>query len=1107
MNVTVPKEVKKIGKSAFSECKKLVSITLPEGLTTLSVDVFKNCPNLKAVNLPKTLTKIATGVFINTGFESITIPEGVTTLESWIFENCANLKSVTLPKGLTTIENYAFQNSGLKSITVPEGVTTLGVDVFYDCKNLTSITLPQTLTAIGNRAFAGSGLKSIELPKTLTKIGDYTFYNCKNLTSITLPQTLTAIGNRAFAGSGLKSIELPKTLTKIGDNAFHNSGLESITIPEGITTLGESVFRDCVNLKSVTLPQTLTAIENHVFYNCKNLTSIALPQTLTAIGNRAFASTGLKSIELPKTLTKIGAFGFEKSGLESVTVPEGITTLEVAVFTGCSNLKTVNLPQTLTAIENRVFENCSSLTGTLKIPKQVKTIGSDAFKNTSLTKLDCSEFNHGALLNAPWGLSEDKIIYKNETSIIKEIITTEKPLNTLNAGILMGTDHDRQDLGIQLEKDSVIKIKQVNANYKEKLVLRLLTNDSHTETYTTFSQNGVAVRAKDLSVPFIDTPYIQKNGEKPKIEITVGDGKRVLPKYNQETSLDDFINKWNTNEGYALLQGTRFQTLFPEENKREVLSTNLNHVINMYDNNIIGLYNELIGLTNQASNPINQAPNRRYFYKADKHGVGFMYYGRYWAAQSNGSASAWLSDGWGSLHETGHGYQGSFMNKEMRTSEVWNNIYGVIYNYKYMGKQEADRNSWLYDYGNKTNIENSFTQLITTGNMDYNNLNGREQLLFLSNLIDKSGNEGLKYFYTKYREDASKSGFNDSNYPLPDLLVTNLGNPKKYDFSAVLNAWKVKVKEESKVFAKNQEYRMVAHLAQVVPNNLLQTAIGRYTQNNRLSSVLSLVTNKELDELGLTSNITLQFPSKELFEGTNLKIYRDNQLYREVSLDKESVTINNMPNGVYSLELDSNVGYISQPYLFVKDNQIITVPLVNYVREATQTVQSLYQENTDKIKSNIMKQNIDNAKKYVDALPESGEKIALLSKLKEAYNQLQEFTFRGLGDWTFATFDVANGMATIRINSGKPHVYFEDQYASISITRNGSVIYDKKFIGNQHYSSEMNTISLENGDLISITHKEPNDIRLAVNHSYLKNNNGTGTYSYQVEDGLLKLVS
>lgn len=685
----------------------------------------------------------------------------------------------------------------------------------------------------------------------------------------------------------------------------------------------------------------------------------------------------------------------------------------------------------------------------------------------------------------------------------QEIMVTGKPTNTINAGIMMGNGHDRQDLGIQLEKDSIIKIKQTNPNFTEDLELYLLTNDSETETYTSFSTDEIEVKAKDLCVPFIETPYIQENGEKPTVEVIVEGGKRELPKYNLETSFNEFSDEWTTNNGYALLQGSRFQTLFPEEDQSQVLSTDLDHVIDLYDNDIIGFYNELIGLSDQATDPLNKSSDRRYFYKANIQGAGGLYYGGSWVAKSDSTADSFLSDGWGALHETGHGYQGSFMNNGMSTGEVWNNIYGVIYEYKHMGKEEADKNGWLYECGYKTEHENTFQQLVSSGNMKYEDQDYRGKLIILSNIIDKAGIEGLQNFYIKYREYANQSDFDASIYTLPDLLVTNLGAPKKYDFSAVLSAWQLTVKEESKKFAEEQGYQMVAHLAQVVPDELLPEAVDQFTANNRLSSVLSLVTNEELDKMNLTSDVTLHFPEKELFEGTNLKIYRDGQFYTEVPLNEESVTIDNMPNGVYSLELDSNVGYVSQPYLFVKDNRVIDISLVNYVKEAAQVVESLYQEDSDKIKPEIRQKDIDHAREYVDALPESDEKSALLDKLENAFNQLQEFTFKGLGDWEFATLNVSNNLATINITSGKPHSYFSEVYASIQITRNGKIIYNQEFIGDQNNTSEEKSIALETGDLVTITHLEADANRLTANHNDLLYNTD-GVYHYVVEDGILK---
>ncbi|MFS1046757.1 toxin Cry1Ac domain D-VI-related protein [Enterococcus faecium] len=696
----------------------------------------------------------------------------------------------------------------------------------------------------------------------------------------------------------------------------------------------------------------------------------------------------------------------------------------------------------------------------------------------------------------------------NQKPIVQTLETTVKPDNTLNAGIRMGNGHDRQDLGFQLDKDSIIKIKQTNPNFKENLTLRLLTNDSYTESSIQFSQDEVQLTAKDLSVPFIDTPYNQSNGEKPTVEIVVQGNKRELPKYTTDTNFSSFSEQWNNSSGYALIQGKRFQIFLPPEDKNTVLSTNLNQVINMYDNDIIGFYNELIGLSDTPSNPINQSSVRRYFYKADKHGAGGMYYGGYWAANSKSSAAKWLSDGWGVLHETGHGYQGNFMGVGMPSGEVWNNIYGVIYRYKKLGKEEADQTTWLYDYGRKDQLEKNLAQTINSSNPSYKDQNLRNQLIILSNIIDKAGNEGLQYFYTKYREYANQKGFNASNYPLPDLLVSNLGSPRKYDFSAILTAWGLNVSDKTKNLAKENEYQPVAHLAQVVPDDKLQEAINQLTQNYRLSSVLSLVTNQELSSLNLKSNVTLKFNNQNLLEGEKIRLLNGNTVYKELTLDKEEITLNNVPNGVYSLELESNKGYISSiPYIFVKDDRTIEISLVNYLEEATEAVNQLFEDTAcTKIKSTIMQKDIDQVKEKVMKLPENEQKQILLNKLTNAFNQLQEFTFNGYYDVTFATMDVANSIATIRIEARQPHsVYGNKVYATISINRNGTNIYSKEFIGEENNAALTKQVSLEDGDTVTITHKEAKG-RLLVNHEYLKNNNN-GVYNYIVENGALKLVS
>ena len=85
---TIPSTVTEICKSAFYECKNLVTIIIPEGVTTIGEQAFSGCEALTA----------------------ITIPAGVTTIEFNTFYGCTSLTTVTIPAGVTSIHEDAFDN-------------------------------------------------------------------------------------------------------------------------------------------------------------------------------------------------------------------------------------------------------------------------------------------------------------------------------------------------------------------------------------------------------------------------------------------------------------------------------------------------------------------------------------------------------------------------------------------------------------------------------------------------------------------------------------------------------------------------------------------------------------------------------------------------------------------------------------------------------------------------------------------------------------------------------------------------------------------------------------------------------------------------------------
>jgi hypothetical protein len=138
-SVVIPDTVTKIGDFAFF-ISRLTAITLSKNLKTIGKSAFENCGNLVDISLPAGLTEIGEKAFSNCGaLRAITIPEGVTVIEFVTFDGCSALTSVTLPSSIKKIEALAFQNcSALTTLTIPDSVQTIEFDTlaFDGCSRL-----------------------------------------------------------------------------------------------------------------------------------------------------------------------------------------------------------------------------------------------------------------------------------------------------------------------------------------------------------------------------------------------------------------------------------------------------------------------------------------------------------------------------------------------------------------------------------------------------------------------------------------------------------------------------------------------------------------------------------------------------------------------------------------------------------------------------------------------------------------------------------------------------------------------------------------------------------------------------------------------------------
>ena len=147
--ITIPKAVTEIGKSAFWVCKELKKINLQSGIRIIGSCAFYGC----------------------IGLQEIELSEGITEIGSQAFDGCSSLKSISIPEGVETIGYYAFhQCSSLNDVVIPASVVAIGADAFAGCSSIQSINLPESIKEIdessfdfGKDSFKGvDGIKKIE---------------------------------------------------------------------------------------------------------------------------------------------------------------------------------------------------------------------------------------------------------------------------------------------------------------------------------------------------------------------------------------------------------------------------------------------------------------------------------------------------------------------------------------------------------------------------------------------------------------------------------------------------------------------------------------------------------------------------------------------------------------------------------------------------------------------------------------------------------------------------------------------------------------------------------------------------------------------------------
>ncbi|MDD6144735.1 MAG: leucine-rich repeat protein, partial [Mycoplasmataceae bacterium] len=438
-----PSSLKSVGDSAFSGCNKITgSIILPTTVTYIGDYAFDGCNQITGLTIPSSVKYIGACAFkeCSSIANRVVIPNEITEILPSTFQGCSKLTEVTFSNKLTKIGQNAFNNCvKLANIVLPNSLVEIDDYAFNSCTSLTKVDVSNYVTRIGSYSFQScTGLTDVNVADSVELIGQYAFNSCSNLTNVNINEetsNLTKIGDRAFSNaSKLKMINFPKKLESIGERAFYNNSalVGTPKIPESVTEIGFYAFYGTgCNKKPVgglnvaysyegegyakwlltayvnqatthfTIEKNTIGIASGAFYIfAGNLTGQLVlgstdNRTLKYIGDAAFRNDSISSIVgLDQTRVKRigdGAFYDCLSLSGTIRLPNTIESIGTRAFTN-TVISSLAIDQDTTrttkcTIDQEAFLNCSSLSGTLNIPTYVSEIGKDAFKGcTALTK-------------------------------------------------------------------------------------------------------------------------------------------------------------------------------------------------------------------------------------------------------------------------------------------------------------------------------------------------------------------------------------------------------------------------------------------------------------------------------------------------------------------------------------------------------------------------------------------------------------------------------------------------------------------------------------------------------------------------------------------------
>ena len=187
VELTIPKSVETIEKSAFEENKMMTSINFQSeesNLKEIQMRAFKNCFSLTSVIIPDSVQIVGAKAFEGCQkMQTIIFGSSVSEIGQHALMKCKSLKTITVKE-----ENVNFKHDEEK-IAIIDKITKALIH-FAVSSEKKEYVIPEDIEIIGKEAFVENALESIIFPQSLLEIEESAFYGSRHLIQATFQQYL-----------------------------------------------------------------------------------------------------------------------------------------------------------------------------------------------------------------------------------------------------------------------------------------------------------------------------------------------------------------------------------------------------------------------------------------------------------------------------------------------------------------------------------------------------------------------------------------------------------------------------------------------------------------------------------------------------------------------------------------------------------------------------------------------------------------------------------------------------------------------------------------------------------------------------------------------------